>query len=75
MPGRYRTRRPAAAGSRRLCLDEADKRTPGDDALVRQLHVAAGALAHALMEVPRQQPPTPPQPAIQPPSPNVGAPS
>ena len=54
---------------------EADKRTPGDDALVRQLHVAAGALAHALMEVPRQQPPTPPQPAIQPPSPNVGAPS
>jgi hypothetical protein len=47
---------------------EADKRTPGDDALVRQLHVAAGALAHALMEVPRLSPPMPKPP-------NVGSPS
>ena len=57
---------------------EAGKRTPGDDALVRQLHVAAGALNMALMEVPRMvPPPTPPMPMppIQPRSPNVGAPS
>jgi hypothetical protein len=52
-----------------------DQRTPEDEAMIRQLRVAAGALAHALMEVPRQQPPMPPQPAIQPPSPNVGSPS
>jgi hypothetical protein len=51
---------------------EPDKRTPEDEALIRQLRVAAGALAHALMEVPRQQPP---QPAIQPQASNVGAPS
>jgi hypothetical protein len=41
-----------------------DQRTPEDEALVRQLRATAGALAHALMEVPRQQPPMPPQPAI-----------
>ena len=36
--------------------------------MIRQLRVAAGAVAHALMETPRQQPPMPP-------APNVGAPS
>jgi hypothetical protein len=36
-----------------------DDRTPEDEAMIRQLRVAAGALAHALMEVPRQQPPLP----------------
>ena len=54
---------------------EASQRTPEDEALIRQLRVAAGALANALMEVPRQQPPMPQQPAIQPRSPNVGSPS
>ena len=47
---------------------EAGKRTLGDDALVRQLHVAAGALNMALMEVPRLSPPMPKPP-------NVGSPS
>ena len=36
-----------------------DQRTAEDEAMIRQLRVAAGALAHALMEVPRQQPPMP----------------
>jgi hypothetical protein len=49
---------------------EAGKRTPGDDALVRQLHVAAGALNMALMKVPRMVPPMPP---MSPPPPNVGS--
>jgi hypothetical protein len=34
-----------------------------DDALMGQLRVAGGAVAHALIEVPCQQPP---QPALQP---------
>lgn len=54
---------------------EPEKRTPEDEAMIRQLRVAAGGLAHALMEIPRQPPSMPPQPAIQPASPNVGAPS
>ena len=49
------------------------QRSPEDEAMIRQLQVAAGAVAHALMKLPRQQPPMPPQPAIQPPSSNVGA--
>ena len=36
---------------------EASQRTPEDDALIRQLRVAAGALNMALMEVPRMVPP------------------
>ena len=52
-----------------------DQRTPEDEAMIRQLRVAAGALASALMEVPRLPPPTPPQPLIQPLPPNVGSPS
>jgi hypothetical protein len=54
---------------------ETSQRTTSDDALVRQRHVAAGALNMALMEVPRMVPaPAPPIPPIQR-SPNVGAPS
>jgi len=49
------------------------QRSPEDDAMIRQLRVAAGAIAHALMETPRQQPPppvfTPLQPAQQQPPP------
>lgn len=42
------------------------KRTAEDDALVRQLRVAAGALNNALMEVARMiPPPMPPMPAVQ----------
>jgi hypothetical protein len=40
-----------------------DKHERQDDALIRQLRVAAGPVAHALMEVPCQQPP---RPALQP---------
>lgn len=47
---------------------EGSQRKPEADALIRQLHVAAGALAHALMEVPRLSPPMPKPP-------NVGSPS
>jgi hypothetical protein len=43
----------------RLAATHNDQRTPEDEAMVRQLCVAAGALAHALMGVPRQQPPMP----------------
>ena len=47
---------------------DADKRKSEDDAMIRQLRVAAGAIVDALMERPRRQPmmplPTPP---------NVGA--
>jgi hypothetical protein len=32
-----------------------DDRTPEDEAMIRQLHVAAGALNMALMEVPRSR--------------------
>ncbi len=48
-----------------------DQRSPEDEAMIRQLRVAAGAIAHALMETPRQQPPMP----LLPTPPNVGAPS
>lgn len=58
-----------------LASTDPAQRSPEDDAMIRQLRVAAGAIAHALMETPRQQPPMPPQPAIQPRSPNVGSPS
>ena len=51
---------------------EASQRNPEDDALIRQLRVAAGALNMALMEVPRLPPPMPP---MSPPPPNVGSPS
>jgi hypothetical protein len=47
-----------------------DKGKREDDALIRQLRVAAGAVAHALIE-PCQQPP---QPALEPQSSNGGAP-
>jgi hypothetical protein len=50
---------------------EASQRSPEDDALIRQLRVATGALHMALMEVPRQSPPMPMMRA----SPNVGSPS
>ena len=46
---------------------EAAQRNPEDDALIRQLRVAAGAINMALMEVPRFQPP--PMPQMMPPSP------
>ena len=39
-------------------IDPAE-RTAEDESCIRQLRVAAGAIAHALMETPRQQPPTP----------------
>jgi hypothetical protein len=42
---------------------EASQRTPEDEALIRQLRVAAGSLNSALMEVPRSFPP----PAMPPP--------
>jgi hypothetical protein len=50
---------------------EASQRSPEDDALIRQLRVAVGAINMALMEVPRQSPPMP----MMPTSPNVGSPS
>jgi hypothetical protein len=55
---------------------EASQRTPEDDALVRQLRVAAGTLSNALLEVARMTPPPrPPMPPPMSPPPNVGAPS
>jgi hypothetical protein len=50
---------------------EASQRETEDDALIRQLRVAVGALHMALVEVPRQSPPMPMMPAPV----NVGAPS
>jgi hypothetical protein len=47
---------------------EAVQRSPEHEALLRQLRVMAGAVAHALMEVPRLPPPMPTPP-------NVGSPS
>jgi hypothetical protein len=48
-----------------LVAQDAAQRTPEDEALIRQLRVAIGALNMALMEVPRAPPPLvqPPQPA------------
>ena len=48
---------------------EASERKPEDEALIRQLRVAAGALAHALMEVSRMVPPP-----MQPPPPMASTP-
>jgi hypothetical protein len=45
-----------------------DQRTLAEEAMIRRLRVAAGALAHALMEIPCQQAPMPTLP-------NIGAPS
>jgi hypothetical protein len=47
-----------------LASTDPAQRSPEDDAMIRQLRVAAGAIAHALMETPRQQPPNiiPPRP-------------
>ena len=45
-----------------------DQRSPEDEAMIRQLRVAAGAIAHALMETPRQQPPMPTPPTVGVPS-------
>jgi hypothetical protein len=39
---------------------EVDDRSPADDALVRQLRVAGGAINDALNQVARLTPPTPP---------------
>ena len=57
------------------------KHKPEDDALVRQLRVAAGALANALMEVARMipppmppLPPMPPPPSVPPMAPTGGPP-
>jgi hypothetical protein len=52
---------------------EASQRDPEDEALIRQLRVAAGALHMALMEVPRQSPPMPMPMPMMPVPPNVGA--
>jgi len=57
---------------------DAAKHKPEDDALVRQLRVAAGALANALMEVARMTPPPMPPmppPMMQPPQTMAPAPS
>ena len=45
---------------------EADQRRPEDEAQIRALRVAAGALAHALMEVPWLPPPMPQVPTTPP---------
>jgi hypothetical protein len=55
-----------------------EKRKPEDDALVRQLRVAASALANVMVEVSRMTPaPVPPMPPMPPMqrSPKIGAPS
>ena len=47
---------------------EVAQRSPGDDALVRQLRVAGGAINDALSQVARLTPPTPPPLPPRPPN-------